>query len=292
MKLLAVGLVAAIQLVGCGRDTLPPASPPVAQAPKDPAVSERRLFGVALRPSTIGMLTDVETFFGKAVQEARSDALTSSFAQTRVLDDGTPVITISSSESPSEEFIAHELFHLRLYTLGVPEIEWFGGPEVEAKFTKEVVALVMRHIRDPIQHHLFYPVLRGQGLNPEGPFNQKLVELLDANEPDPWPGVDESYRAIMYFHAYLECNDETLRARVDQYFRARGWSAAADRGRKWAEAVQQAKATGPETEVNLFANCANGLMDAFQFSLRKWEPHSRVKSVRILTVNFDVRLVG
>lgn len=292
MKLLAVGLVIAIQIIGCGRASQPPTSVPTAQTPKGLAMNERRLFGVPLSAPTSKLLTDVETFFGKSVQEERSDAITGTFARARVLDDGIPVVTISNSESPSEELIAHELFHLRLYALGVPEIEFFGPPEVEARFTKEVVEFVMRHIRDPIQHSLFYPVLRRQGLNPEGPFNQKLLQFFDANDLDPWPGYSEPDRAIMYFHAFLECNDEALRTRLDQYFSARGWTAEADRGRKWAEAVQQAKTTGPDTEVNLFVNCANGLMDAFQFSFRNEERNTRVKSVPIFTVNLDVRLVG
>ena len=65
-----------------------------------------------LGPETVKLWHDVEARYGRSVRTERPTELDEANAEAVVTEDGTPVIRIRESATPTEVRIAHELLHL------------------------------------------------------------------------------------------------------------------------------------------------------------------------------------
>src|SRR5690349_19135847 len=74
-------------------------------------------FGVFLGPQTAKLWHEVEARYGRALRTERPPELDAN-AEAVVTDDGTPVIRIRESVTPTEVRIAHELLHLQMVSEG------------------------------------------------------------------------------------------------------------------------------------------------------------------------------
>src|SRR5262245_13517765 len=99
-----------------------------ASASCSPQESQTEPFAVFLRPETTNLLHEVEARYGRSVRTERPSTLEVN-AEAIVTDDGTPVIRIRESISPTEVRIAHELLHLQMVSEGFaytvePRFHW------------------------------------------------------------------------------------------------------------------------------------------------------------------------
>lgn len=118
------------------------------------------LFGINLRPEAARLLNDVEELYGTPIREVVED-LGGNLGDTTVLGNGTPEIRIDPDTGRSEQNIVHELFHLKLRKEGFPELAFeFPPGTVISENERRWANWNNTIVREPLQHRLFYPLMR------------------------------------------------------------------------------------------------------------------------------------
>ena len=224
-----------------------------------PEESHTELFGVSLGMETEKLWHEVEAIYGRSVRTERPPELDKANAEAVVTDDGTPVIRIRESVTPTEVRIAHELFHLQMVSEG---FAYSIEPRfISASVTAQNLALFRRTaevVHNGILHWMFYPKLRSMGMNPSEEFGRQLAEtfFVRATGAD---AMTEQDLALNFFKASLEIDDPEIPERLAAHYLASGWQRPLDIGRAMAESVTNGRPDSPQREVDVFVACMTRL---------------------------------
>lgn len=215
----------------------------------------RELFGVRLRPRAVRLLGQVERKFGRKVREAPASALNPLlFAQATRDPDGTPVIEVRRGVTPTEVMIVHELFHHK-YGTATFEFRFYAG----WGSTSDVafVQFLLDHVYSSIQHWMFFPEIRGMGLNPDGEVRFGIEKLLEWDKfTADVAGVRPlEARAAIYFKAAMNIDDPALLARFARWYESKGWGEALAVAGRLIRVVREARPKTIEEAARVFVRC-------------------------------------
>lgn len=168
-----------------------------------------QLFGNSLIPPGVSLLAEVERLFGKAVIEEQNE-LVDMHGQTRVDEDGSPVILLNSTSSKSQELIIHELFHLKMIGEGSPTLSYNVLQAIPESLQKAIFWLEFQ-LRGAIQHSMFYPNMRSMGLQPDIQLKSDVEQILAGSlMSDINPKQRQLELTALYVRLLLESNDADL----------------------------------------------------------------------------------
>lgn len=244
---------------------------------------KKEIFGIKLRSSSSVLLAEVESLFGKAVcvklmrdRDGCTNLMLDSEgyikAHSKVAQDGTPVILLDDSHQ-TEEVLVHELFHLKLFANGFPELKagmWVNqDDEINSKFIYQLEAL----IRDTIQHWRFYPEMRRMGFRHHLGGVQEFKSAMERGHfENVTTGNEWLFLPLFYYKAYLEFSDEKkLLAQIDEWYKAKKWDYYAKIGDELVQVIKELKPLTPQTEYDAFLRCANIINQGrAKFDEREW----------------------
>src|SRR5689334_17863433 len=86
---------------------------------------QRARYPLKVGPSTSRFFAEVEALYGKPIawrMETGWDRR--HYGRSRVLDDGTPEVSLNAETGVTEATALHEVFHLMLRTRGYPVLSW------------------------------------------------------------------------------------------------------------------------------------------------------------------------
>jgi hypothetical protein len=246
----AVCLVSASVAVPAARQK-PIAPNTKTQAPKEPAQRARTMFGVRLASASTDLAAEVERLYGKSLSEIRSSGPGSILADSRVYNDGTPIVTTYTTPNVAEDTIVHELHHLKLIAQGFPEIIQVITP----LFPDSVNALLadfIHELNEGLHDGIFFPRMRRDGYTPEGA-HPRIDDASQANDLqypinliEEW--MKQQFRAVAYF-TFARALDVATLARVENWYELKGWA------QELAVGKQMARAASVLTERRTFDAC-------------------------------------
>jgi len=249
------------------------------RAPQKMKDSKKSLFGVNLRLEAQKLLTVVENYYGKPIEESRaSNWPPGKIGHATVKSDGTPVITMNSSIPINEEDIVHELFHLKLNAEGFYAYHYYeSDTRDKIERNKEFLEFLSASVYDPIQHQLFNPEIRKMGLEPSLIIKKAVESRVQSKST---AGLsEEADRAVFYFRAALELNDKKLLNKLDQLYRKNRWDDSLNIGIDLANIIVKAKPKTPEQVLSAYVNCINRLlhgMASFKVTKRTSEKRGKI----------------
>jgi hypothetical protein len=244
-------------------------------------------FGVFLGLETAQLWHEVEARYGRSVRTERPAELEAN-AEAVVADDGTPVIRIRESVTPTEVRIAHELLHLQMVSEGF-------AYSLEPRFslgsvTPQNLTLFRRTaevVHNGVLHWMFYPKLRSMGMNPSEEFGGQLAEAFFIRTAAA-DAMTEQDLALNFFKASVEIDDAEIPERLAAHYLASGRQAPLDIGRAMAELVITGRPDSPQREVDVFLACMNRLFKetvAFSVLGQRTQPRG---AIQVSTVTVSV----
>lgn len=251
---------------------------------------ERTLFSIDLRPEAANLLNEVEKLYGTPVREV-IEGLGGNLGDTTVLSDGAPEIRIDPNSGRSEQTIVHELFHLKLRKEGFPELVFEFPPgtvigENERRWANWNNTIV----REPLQHRIFYPLMRQMGLVPDEGLRAGFNDLVRKGE---YTGVvPENAFAVhtgQYLRALLETEDEEFLDRFTSWFEEKGWQDSIRAARELKEMIDQRDPRTPEEEINTLVEVLNRLYrNTARLAVKGWSEEQRGNHTqRLVTIKIS-----
>jgi hypothetical protein len=148
--------------------------------------------------------------------------------------DGHPVIRVNSTTGKREVIIVHELFHLKLDTMGFPTIQLAPSNPADPWNARYVQWLDtwLSTFASSFEHWIFFPEMRRMGLDPGMDLKNEFVQSIESGR---FPHTDQnsnmSIMATLHcFRAMIECApDKDLLKRIKRWYRESGWSGEFDR---------------------------------------------------------------
>jgi hypothetical protein len=199
-------------------------------APKTSAqvrgASPATLCGIELSPSSLALFRDVESRLGKTVR-CETHLEFGILGASDVAADGTPEIVLDAYQGKTEENLVHELFHLQLRAKGFPQRFQVSASR---KTNKQLVQQVAEQLGSLIEHRLFYPQMRGMGLDPTLQYREGLEALLSEDKLYGPPA--SAKRAVTYAEVSLLIQDPKITRRVEAWYARHGWTDQLSRGRR------------------------------------------------------------
>lgn len=245
--------------------------------PSLPARAQTKVLDVPLRRSSVALLRSVEKGFGTSVRfEEVGGWELSRYGESSVEPDGTIVVRLNAHSGKTEATVVHELWHLKLKLSGFPLGIRYRFPEGRGTdANKQYMQWIGLHLRDPIEHYIFYPKMRKMGIEPD---RELKGELLDAMKNDRFPNLvpgpnEGTARALYFLKARLQLEpDRVLLAKLSAWYTKQGWEADRVVGERIAGYVTQSSLDTEEQEINVFLRCINDLLkSSARFVLHDWE---------------------
>lgn len=256
----------------------------------------RKLFGIELRPSAQALLNEVENLYGKRVIEQDNINIKTKSgigdAGSRVLIDGSPIITINYNSGKNEDSIVHELFHLKLYAQGYSTAPGIRIGNTGKTFDTSIfVHAIMGFIHDPLQHSLFFPKMRKMGFDPDKgqrdtvskAIREGKFELLDNLSP-----IDtDRFLAMYYFQFSMHFTDTKLLSDMTRLFKRAGWIKPLAMGEAMLRIARRAYPYTPQTLIDTFIRCLNVLYEGeSRYTFAQWVPRTETPSaIRVAVLN-------
>jgi hypothetical protein len=232
------------------------------------------MFGIDLSPGAKQLIAEVEKAFGKPMLEQEVATWEPGhYGEASVAPDGRPTVTINSATGRTEATIVHEVFHLKLRAEGFAILGFEFPPGKNTQANREFMSWISHHLRDPIQHSIFYPLMRKMGADPDAELKTEFDEALKRND---FLGLSDATKrealALYYLKAGLQLNDAETLQRIKSWYKKKGWRDALKLGKKLLDVVLEARPTTPEDEIVVFVRCMNLLLGRqAKFKLSGWE---------------------
>lgn len=215
------------------------------------------LFGITLNDGAAGILDVVVTHYGTAISEREHPEWErDQFGHCCVAPDGTPIIEINPETGRTQTNLVHELFHLHLEAIGYP-VTRIADEIVRAVPMTQVLR---GEIWNTIQHSIFFPHMREQGLDPDAVVREGCRQAMAGRGFGGAPGVDE--KAVRYFRASVETHDGELQERLPGWYQQREPTAYSV-GQQMAEALRSTNPGTPKQAVNVLVNSMNILFTRY-----------------------------
>jgi len=214
------------------------------------------LFGVKLSKQATRLLADVENQFKKHVREEWLDPYDEEWGGKSLVDeDGTPVIRLNPIHGKSNDVIIHELFHFKLRAVGYPTLLWKFPPSWNTETNRNALTQLAMQLHDPVLHYIFYPQIRGMGLDP---FIQRTPAERALKDKEFLARMDTGAVALFYFKIRLETGrEEPLLRRLESAFEGTPNSAGVELGKRLSRLVVDANPKTPEDDARTFVSCLN-----------------------------------
>jgi hypothetical protein len=231
------------------------------------------MFGIELSAPAEELLRDVESAYGKPVSEIEENTWEPSrYGQSIVKPDGTPTITINSSTGRTEATIVHELLHLKLRAEGFPILGYEFPADTNTTANKEYMIWIGAHLRDPIQHWIFYPRMQDLGVDPD---MELRIEFEAALERGYFLNLNAATKSVAltlyYLKAALQLNDPKMLNRIVRWYKKRDWKKPLSLGEQLVQVVLDSNPQTPREEIAVFLRCLNLLQKgAAKFELSDW----------------------
>lgn len=217
--------------------------------------------GFRLEESTQKLIGEVEKSFGSPViVKRRLDWEASHYGEAYVDSEGHPTIELNATTGLTNANVAHELMHLLMKSKGYMQLAFEFPKGKGTAGNQEWMRWLSFHLRDPIQHSIFYPEMRKRGIELGREVEKEFRDLLATGE---FPKLNEASRfealVLYYLKARIEITSPGLLASVDELYKAK-WVQEEEMGRRIFDVMRQEDAKSPEKEIQVFVDCANMLL--------------------------------
>lgn len=237
-------------------------------------VPQKTLAGVRLSKPASKLLIQVEDTYKTKVQvEIATDWEPSHYGEATVNEYGVPIIRLNEGSGVTESTIVHELFHLLLRAKEFPEFgfEFQSGDNTESN--RILLRWVMHHLRDPLQHWMFYPEMREMGIDPDAELEQEFTEAIERDTYQGTRVATKDYALSLYYYkAQLQIDNNDLLSRIAAWYERKEWKEQMELGELLSSNVKVASPNTPEEEVRVFLQNLNLLLaGTARFELGGWE---------------------
>ena len=232
------------------------------------------LFGVQLNDGAKSLLAEVEQLFGKQVREEWLDETDPRYGSgnSKVGDDGTPIIYINPSHGRKIDVIVHELYHFKLRDRGYPVIRWLYPKYMDIEANRAAFAQLILQLHDPILHYIFYSELRAWTINPGKTFEEHTKQALkDHTLVSTITNMDEKAIGLYYFTIRLEISDLVLFKQLIELLEHKQKQPGIEFGKKLTQIVINNNPRSPEADIKTLVDCLNTLYEgSFHFKQHRW----------------------
>ena len=241
---------------------------------RDELKPRNELFGVQLNNEAKSLLIDVERIFGKPVKEEWYDEANLRYGagNSKVNDDGTPIIYVNRSYGPTIDVIVHELYHFILRDRGYPVILWLFPNHMDNKANGYAFDQLAQQVYDPILHYIFYREIRDWSIHPGKTFEVLTKKSLETNSlANIIASMDEKAIGLYYFKIRLEIRNSDLFQDVVELLTKKQKEAGLLCGKKLTQIVIDNNPNTPRSAVKTLVNCLNTFYeDSFHFKQHTW----------------------
>ena len=186
--------------------------------------------------------------------------------------NGVPTIHVERDHGKSVDVIVHELYHLKLKGQGYPAVEWRYPQVMDIESNRAAFAQLAELVHDPIEHYMFYSVIRAWGINPGEAFEKRTSRMLaDGSLPATFATMDRGAVGLYCFKIRLEIGDAALSGRIVAALKSAGKQPGIDFGEILIQLVVQADPKSAEAEIAVMVEVLNAFYErSFQFRQRPW----------------------
>jgi hypothetical protein len=177
-----------------------------------------------------------------------------------VASDGTPLgspyIALDPVLGTNEMEVVHELSHLQLIAQGFPAN--IAVPVIPAGVDRDSLYEALRTLPDILWHRLFYPRMRRMGFAPDRKFRSQMeAEMANPNSA----GRSAVRAAVEYAYVAVLDRDPAFVARVEKWYRKRGWTEGLAKGKSLHDSIIRASPTSPDDSARELIICLNILFE-------------------------------
>jgi hypothetical protein len=235
----------------------------------------RSVFGVRLNAKTSSLLTEVEQLYGKPIREEWLAADHPMSGNSKVADDGTPIIYINPSHGRKlDVIIVHELYHFKLRSRGYPVVLWLFPEYLDIEANRASFEQLRQQLYDPILHYVFYREVRSSfDINPGETFEQRTRKAFDDKSlASMFKSMNRGAVALYYFKIRLELVDTELsRQLLALLEHATNGGEGLQLGERLVRIVRQANSASPTEVINVLVACLNVFYEGqFRFEQHPW----------------------
>ena len=230
------------------------------------------LFGVPLNHDAKSLLAEVERTFEKQVEEEWLFEKEAQCGNSKVGDDGTPIIQINPVCGRNIDTIVHELYHFKLRSQGYPVLYWLYPRVLDTEANRKAFNQLAQQLHDPILHYVFYPKVRLWRINPGKAFETLTKQGLQDNSlPTTLATMDKEAIGLYWFKIRLEVSDPLLLARIEEALEKKQKRSGIELGNRLARIVISSNPQSPEKDIDTLVECLNVFYEGrFHFKQRGW----------------------
>lgn len=220
-----------------------------------------RKFSFQTSEPTHALVGEVERSFGRQVIVKINSAWEPShFGESYVDELGNPTIELNATTGLTDSNAAHELMHLLMKSEGYLGLRFSLQKADSSAGNQEWLPWISFHLRDPIQHFIFYPRMRKMGIAPGSDIEREFRDVVTTGE---FKELKEASRfealALYYLKAKIEITSPELLKRLDELYVAK-WDEEMVMGQRLYDMISKSPSQTPDNEMVLFVNCANLLL--------------------------------
>ena len=230
------------------------------------------LFGVTLNGKAESLLSEVEQLFGRQVRQEWLDDNNPGSGNSKVGDDGTPIIYINPAHGRKLDVIVHELYHFKLRDQGYPVINWLFPRYMDTEANRAAFNQLRLQLHDPILHYIYYGEVRAWGINPGNTFEERTIQALEDNTLSATiTNMDDKAIGLYYFKIRLEINNPALFQRIIELLERKQKQSGIKLGKKLTQIVIDSNPHSPEADVKTLLECLNTFYEgSFHFKQHPW----------------------
>jgi hypothetical protein len=234
--------------------------------------SQDSLFGITLTGAAKAILDKVETTYNKKIREEWMPITSSQAGNSKVADDGTPIIYLHPLTGRNLSTIVHELYHFIQRAEGYPIVLWLMPAEMDTKENQQGFRQLNQQVYDPVLHYSFFDTLRSLNIHPNEAFELGTREIIQNGTLDSlFKTMDVRAIGLYYFKAKLELQDESLLTQIVTLLKKNNKQEGLDLGERISRIIINANPITKKNCVDILVECLDILYSGqFDFVQREW----------------------
>lgn len=191
---------------------------------------------------------------------------------SKVGDDGTPIIYIKPSHGRKIDVIIHELYHFIMRDQGYAVIKWLFPKYMDNKDNREAFFQLNQRLHDPILHYIMNAELRDWTINPCEDFEERTKQALEDNTlATTITNMDDKSIGLNYFTFRLNINNLALFDRIIELLERKQKQSGIEYGKKLTQIVFSNNPHSPEEVIKTIVDCLNThYAGSFHFKQHTW----------------------
>ncbi|MFA5806574.1 MAG: hypothetical protein WC879_18235 [Melioribacteraceae bacterium] len=205
------------------------------------------------------LMLELETRYQKKIEIVIVENKIGPVGQVRVEKEKL-IIEIVENAQDKNELLLHELFHLKLFLMGVPyKIGWDIPKNENWQKNIEYLSWCDDMIWDKIQHYYFYPIINKQfNENPYKFFKKELDYYLKRHElPNLHEATKELSLAFYYLQTFVETNNNKYLKKYESFLEKNYNSLGIEEGKYLVDLLKKNDFNSKDSFVLLFVKCFN-----------------------------------